>query len=114
MQPRDAEPAGERAERQGAERQPNEAARARTPRGLTGYDPGIPTREGFRAPAPGPAGHLGTGASGPHDIGTRPEDVPRDPLRAMNDPRAPQNRVWARDHASGGDDAAARDAPERR
>lgn len=88
MPPPDAGPGPARAQPVAGERPPARSS---------GYDPGIPTRDGYETSAGDLVRRLGTGASGPHDIGTRPGDVPRDPLRAMNDPESPQNRVWTRD-----------------
>ncbi len=68
----------------------------------SGYDPGIPTEEGYLAPLEDPVANWGSGASGPHDVGTRPEDIPPNPLEAVADvdtlrPKASDRRS-SRDH----------------
>ena len=64
----------------------------------SGYDPGIPTKEGYVAPLEDPVSNWGSGASGPDDVGTGPDDVPPNPLEAVADmdtlrPGKPERRA---------------------
>ena len=56
-----------------------------TPVKPSGYDPGILTEEGYVVPLADPVSNWGSGANGPHDVGTRPEDIPPNPLDAVAD-----------------------------
>ena len=63
------------------------------------YDPGIPTRAGYRAPDD-PVANAGTGQSGPDNVGTRPEDAHGPMLGGLADPSSPMQRLWRHEEES--------------
>jgi hypothetical protein len=63
------------------------------------YDPGIPTRAGYRAPDD-PLANAGTGRSGPDDVGTQPEDGHGPMLGGLADPSSPMQRLWRHEEGS--------------
>jgi hypothetical protein len=58
------------------------------------YDPSVPTREGEILASDDVVVARGTGRSGPHDIGTRPQDVPHTLGTDFGGPGSPTRRLW--------------------